>query len=249
MTAAHEYADFDITGAGLALGAQYTNNNLTIGAMYTYQRDKLTSWARTIHTPTHGGGLYAVYKNSPIILRSAANVFYTHWDEVKNVSTLQVSNNSDLYTYDVFGDIGYEFVATNWRTTPRLGAQYTLTHRNDATDSAGQKTDSPDLHFARLYANVSVARDNWTISAVQIVPNITIGASYDMHSDADNATVFVNDTLYQINAEILPRWALNSALNARVIFSPDTELNFGAGAELRDGYVNYTFRIGGRLNF
>lgn len=249
LAAAHEYADFDITGAGLALGAQYTNNNLTIGAMYTYQRDKLTSWARTIHTPTHGGGLYAVYKNAPIILRSAANVFYTNWDEVKNVSTLHVSNNSDLYTYDVFGDIGYEFVTTNWRTTPRLGAQYTLTHRSSATDSAGQKTDSPDLHFARLYANVSVARDNWAISAVQIVPNITIGASYDMHSDADNATVFVNDTLYQINAEILPRWALNSALNARVIFSPDTELNFGAGAELRDGYVNYTFRIGGRLNF
>lgn len=244
-----QYADFDMYGFGGAVGAEYSHNDWTFGASYMYQYDRLKSWARTIHAPTHGGGLYAIYSPYNIVWRGAATMFYTDMNETKNVAGFAVDNNPSIYTYGAWTDIGYRIAGLNWHATPRAGARYTLMHRGAVTDDADQTTESKNLHFLTAYADVSVARANIMLGNINLIPELTAGASYDLRSDTDNMRVSINGTSYLITGAHLPRWAFNSELKLRAVFSPITELEFGAGVELRRDYNNYMAHLRGILRF
>ena len=99
------------------------------------------------------------------------------------------------------------------------------------------------------YADVSVARANIMLGNINLIPELTAGASYDLRSDTDNTRVSINGTSYLITGVHLPRWAFNSELKLRAVFSPITELEFGAGVELRRDYNNYMAHLRGILRF
>ena len=244
-----QYADFDMYGFGGAVGAEYAHNGFTLGAAYTYQYDRLKSWARTIHTPTHGGGLYAKYVNNNFIFQAYGAMFYSKMNETKNVAGFQVGNNAPLYTYGLWSDVGYRFGNDNWAFTPRGGVRYALAHRGESSDDAGQTLLGSDLHFLTTYADVAIARYNLWTGATNIIPEITLGASYDLRSDADDAHIRINNASYTITGTTLPRWAAHAELKMRAILTPITELEFGAGVELRRDYHNYNVRLRGMLRF
>lgn len=244
-----QYADFDMYGFGAGIGAEYAHNGFTFGASYIYQYDRLKSWARTIHTPTHGGGLYAKYARNNFIWRAYGTMFYSNMDETKNVAGFHVKNSAPLHTYGASSDIGYQFGNTNWAFTPRGGVRYALAHRGDSTDDAGQTLMATDLHFLTTYADFAVARYNLWSGAINIIPELTIGASYDLRADVDNANIRINNVSYTIDGNTLPRWATNAELKMRAIFGPIMELEFGAGVEMRRDYNNYNIRLRGMLRF
>lgn len=244
-----QYADFDMYGFGGAVGAEYSFSDLTLGASYMYQYDRLKSWARTIHAPTNGGGVYAMYTPYNLIFRSGVNMFYTDFNETKNVAGLQVLNNPSVYTYAGWADVGYKFASVNWRATPRLGVNYTLMHRGSATDGADQTVQSTDLHFLTTYADLTIARDNLLIGTVNIIPELNVGTSYDARADIDNASVFINGQKYSIFGDRLPRWAFNGELKLRAVFNPIAELELGGSVELRKDYNNYMVNLRGVLRF
>lgn len=244
-----QYADFDMYGFGAGIGAEYAHNGFTFGASYIYQYDRLKSWARTIHTPTHGGGLYAKYARNNFIWRAYGTMFYSNMDETKNVAEFHVKNSAPLHTYGASSDIGYQFGNTNWAFTPRGGVRYALAHRGESTDDAGQTLMATDLHFLTTYADFAVARYNLWSGAINIIPELTIGASYDLRADADNANIRINNVSYTIDGNTLPRWASNAELKMRAIFGPIMELEFGAGVEMRRDYNNYNIRLRGMLRF
>ena len=244
-----QYADFDMYGFGAGIGAEYAHNGFTFGASYIYQYDRLKSWARTIHTPTHGGGLYAKYARNNFIWRAYGTMFYSNMDETKNVAEFHVKNSAPLHTYGASSDIGYQFGNTNWAFTPRGGVRYALAHRGESTDDAGQTLMAADLHFLTTYADFAVARYNLWSGAINIIPELTIGASYDLRADADNANIRINNVSYTIDGNTLPRWATNAELKMRAIFGPIMALEFGAGVEMRRDYNNYNIRLRGMLRF
>lgn len=244
-----QYADFDMYGFGAGIGAEYAHNGFTFGASYIYQYDRLKSWARTIHTPTHGGGLYAKYARNNFIWRAYGTMFYSNMDETKNVAEFHVKNSAPLHTYGASSDIGYQFGNTNWAFTPRGGVRYALAHRGESTDDAGQTLMATDLHFLTTYADFAVARYNLWSGAINIIPELTIGASYDLRADADNANIRINNVSYTIDGNTLPRWATNAELKMRAIFGPIMALEFGAGVEMRRDYNNYNIRLRGMLRF
>lgn len=244
-----QYADFDMYGFGGALGAEYAFNDLTLGVSYMYQYDRLKSLARVIHAPTNGGGLYAIYAPYNIILRSGVNMFYTDMNETKNVAGFQILNNPSIYTYSGWMDLGYRFASMNWRATPRVGVKYTLMHRGSATDEVQQTVMSKNLHFLTTYTDMTIARENLFVGKVNIIPELSVGASYDARSDVDNAQVEINNLLYTIAGKNLPRWAFNGEVKLRVVFNPIAELEFGCGAEVRKDYTNYIMHLRGVMRF
>ena len=120
---------------------------------------------------------------------------------------------------------------------------------NESTDAVGQMIQVKDSDFVTLYTNVSVARDNWMVGSFQLMPEIKIGASYDIRTSASDAIVSVNDTQYEITSYNLSRVALDSEFKLNATFTPHTKVNLAVGAQLRDNYVNYAVRIGGTWRF
>ena len=214
-----------------------------------YQYDRIKSWARTIHAPTNGGGLYAMYSPSNVVLRTGVNMFYTDFNETKNVAGLQVLNNPSIYTYAGWADMGYKFASMNWRVTPRAGVRYTLMHRGSATDGADQTVASKDLHFLTTYGDMTIARENIFVGSVNLVPEISLGTSYDARADIDDSKVYINGQTYSISGEKLPRWAFNGELKLRAIFNPIAEMELGGSVEMRNDYNNYMVNIRGVLRF
>ena len=176
-------------------------------------------------------------------------MFYSNMDETKNVAGFHVKNSAPLYTYGASSDIGYQFGNTNWAFTPRGGVRYALAHRGESTDDAGQTLMAADLHFLTTYADFAVARYNLWSGAINVIPELTIGASYDLRADADNANIRINNVSYTIDGNTLPRWATNAELKMRAIFGPIMALEFGAGVEMRRDYNNYNIRLRGMLRF
>lgn len=245
----HNYADFDMYGFGGAAGIEYSYKDITVGVSYMYQYDRLKSWARTIHAPTNGGGLYSIFDPYNFIFRSGINMFYTDINETKNVAGYRVLNDSSAYTYGGWVDAGYKFVSGNWYFSPRLGLKYTLMHQSDSTDEVEQTTAAKDLHFLTSYTDMTVKRENLFLGSVNIIPELKLGASYDFRSDKNDAVVYIRNIKYMIKGDVLPRLSFDAELNLRTVFTPVSELEFGIGIELRQDYNNYSGHIRGILRF
>ena len=249
LGASQQYADFDMYGFGGGVGAEYTDGNWTFGAAYAYQYDRLKSWARTIHVPTHGGGVYAKYSPDNFVIRMAGAAFFSDWGETKNVAGLQLDSSLNMTTFSAWGDVGYDFARASWHLLPRAGVRYMAVHRDDTADDAGQSIAAADLDFLTAYANMSVTRGNWYLAGVELTPSVTIGASYDMHTKADDLYVNVNDATYVIIGTTLPRFAFDTELKLGAQFNEFTQIDFGISAHFRVDYINYTGRIRARLRF
>ena len=249
LGASQQYADFDMYGFGGGVGAEYTDGNWTFGAAYAYQYDRLKSWARTIHVPTNGGGVYVKYAPNNFVIRMAGAAFFSEWGETKNVAGLQLDNSLNITTFSAWGDVGYDFARASWHLLPRAGMRYMDVHRDGTIDNVGQNIAAADLDFLTAYANMSVTRGNWYLADVELVPSVTIGASYDMRTKADDLYVNVNDATYVIIGTTLPRFAFDTELKLGAQFNEFTQIDFGISAHFRADYINYTGRIRARLRF
>lgn len=243
------YGVFDIYGYGVGAGAEFSRREWTLGLAYMHQYDRLKSWARTIHAPTNGGGLYATYSHDGFILRGRAAMFVSSLEETKNVGWVRLENNPLLYTMGVQSDIGYEFATNEWTITPRVGARYTFAHKTSSTDGAGQRITSENRHFFTTYANMEIGREFYLPRDFRLVPSVEFGGSYDLRADRGNSTVYINDARYGIMAESLAPWQANAVLKLGLVFPSGARIQIGADVGLREGYTNYTGMIKGVLNF
>lgn len=243
------YGVFDIYGYGVGAGAEFSRRDWTFGAAYMHQYDRLKSWARTIHTPTNGGGLYATYLHDGFVLRGRAVMFISSLEETKNVGFVRLENNPLLYTMGAQSDIGYKFTANKWNITPRVGARYTFAHKTSSTDGAGQRITAENRHFFTTYANMEFGREFYLARDFRLVPSVELGGSYDLRADRGNSTVYINGAKYDIVAETLAPWQANAALKLALVFPSGARLQIGADVGLREGYTNYTGMIKGGINF
>ena len=249
LDATMHYAEFNINGYGGAIGAEYQNHDLTLGIAYTYQNDDLSSWSRTINSPTHGGGIYATYNHGGITLRAKATGFYSDASEVKHVAGLNIYNEIPLYTFGAWMDAGYSFDTSGISITPRAGARYVKIHRQSSTDTATQVISSGNMDFVTAYGDITFRIKNINIFGTAIIPEFIIGTAYDLHGNSDNVNVKINDTEYNITSAQLPRWQTKIGAVVRVLFTPNTEIQIGCDGEFREGYYDYTVGARGILKF
>lgn len=243
------YANFDMYGYGAAVGLEYDFYDFDIGVAYTYQYDRLKSWARTMHAPTNGIGLYARYIKDNFIWNNTASIFYTDLNETKNVAGIQVFDDMQLYTTSIWSDIGYNFSFYDWNMLPVVGARYMFMNRRSSTDTAGQEISSADLNFFTSYAKVSFQNDFWIGKDFVVAPVIEFGGSYDWRADIDELNVKLNLSEYYIQAERLVSWQANAGLKLKMTWNDIYEIQIGADAAIRKGYNNYSGNIKGTIRF
>lgn len=244
-----QYSKFDMRGIGGGVGAEYGASDITLGAAYTFQYDKIYNWARDIRATTDGGAAYIKYRPGDFILRGVATMFYTDMHETKNVANLHLDNNSSVYTYGAWSDIGYKISSYDWDITPGAGVQYTLVHRRTSTDDAGQRIDGDNLNFWTAYTNTTFAYYGFDFGKIQFVPSVTLGLAYDMYSDNDIFDITVNNNRYEIVGTKLPRWAGNIGANLNMTFNQYGEISIGIDAQMRDNYNNISATIRAAMRF
>lgn len=243
------YANFDIYGYGFGLGAEFEINNWDIGAVYTYQYDRLKSWARIIHAPANGGGLYAKYYNNGFIWNNVASIFYSDLSETKNVAGLQLYDDMGVYTTSLWSDLGYEIPVYDTVLTPSVGMKYTFMHRQNSVDTAGQELSSANLDFLMTYADVSVQHVFEYDNGFSFAPVLSFGGSYDLLAEIDDINVEISNNIYSISSERLPQWQAIAGLKIKMWFGDLYGLEIGADATWRKGYSNYTGMLKGSMRF
>lgn len=243
------YANFDMYGYGAAVGAEYNIKNFDIGLAYTYQYDRLKSWARTMHAPTNGLGLYAKYNNKGLVWNTAASAFITDLKETKNVAGIQLFDNMDVYTTSVWSDIGYSLNFYSWEMLPSIGTRYTFMHRKSSTDTAGQEISSADLDFFDSYAKVSFGREFLLSENFKLTPVIEFGGAYDWHADIDDLKVKLNVVEYSIQSERLSPWQANGGIKLKLSWNNNYEFQLGLETSLRKGFNNYSGFLKGAILF
>ena len=243
------YADFDIYGYGIGIGAEYYKKNLTLGIAYNYQYDRLKSWARVLHAPTHGIGGYAKYNYGNFIWNNALSFFYSNISETKNVTGIQLFDDFGLYTNSIWSDIGYSLSFNELKITPFVGTKYTFLHRNKSIDSAGQEISSANLDFLSTYTKLITEYKFIYNESFSFLPSLELGISYDWLADIDNVNVVISDTEYYISAERLASWQGLVGLKFKFNFGVLYNLEVGADFTFRDGYNNYTGMIKGSMRF
>ena len=244
-----QYSKFDMRGIGGGVGAEYGASDITLGAAYTFQYDKIYNWARDIRATTDGGAAYIKYSPGDFILRGVATMFYTDMHETKNVANLHLDNNSSVYTYGAWSDIGYKISSYDWDITPGAGVQYTLVHRRTSTDDAGQRIDGDNLNFWTAYTNTTFAYNGFDFGEIGFVPSVTLGLAYDMYSDNDIFDITVNNNRYEIVGTKLPHWAGNIGANLNMTFNQYGEISIGINAQMRDNYNNISAMIRAAMRF
>lgn len=243
------YANFDIYGYGLGLGAEIEISDWILGVAYTYQYDRLKSWARTIHAPTNGGGIYTKYNNGRFIWNNSASFFYSDLSETKNVAGFQLYDDINVYTTSVQSDVGYEVPVYDMLFIPNIGVRYTFMHRNNSSDTAGQELSSVDLNFLTSYAKLSAEYEMLYSNGFSLTPEIEFGGAYDWHADMDDLIVEIGGNKYSISSERLPRWQMTAGIKLKMGFGSLYNLSIGADFKFRDGYSNYTGMIKGSVRF
>ena len=231
--------DTDMYTFGGTFGAEYSVGDWDFGGMYTYQYHRLKSWARTLHAPTHGGGVYAHYAPNNWIMRANMAGFYTDMSETKDVARIAINADIPFYTYGAWLDAGYRFESAGWALTPRAGARYMIIHRRGYSDTVNQRVTSNNLYFLTPYADLEISRNNMNILGVNITPVLNVGASYDVRTTADNAHVELHGLRYNIYGDALPKLAMHSELELNIDIGAYANLGIGIGTELRDKYTNY----------
>lgn len=243
------YANFDIYGYGFGLGAEIEISDWMLGVAYTYQYDRLKSWARIIRAPTNGGGVYAKYNNKSFIWNNSASFFYSDLSETKNVAGLQLYDDINVYTTSVQSDVGYEMPVYDFLFTPMVGAKYTFMHRGNSSDTAGQELSSVDLNFLTSYAKLSAEYEIEYSNGFSMTPQLEVGGSYDWHADMDDIVVAIGGNKYAISSERLPRWQMTAGIKLNMCFGSLYKLSIGAEASFRNGYNDYTGMIKGSIRF
>ncbi len=245
----NNYANFDIYGYGLGLGAEIEISDWILGVAYTYQYDRLKSWARTIHTPTNGGGIYVKYNAGSFIWNNSASFFYSDLSETKNVAGFQLYDDINIYTTSFQSDMGYEVPVYDMLFVPNIGIRYTLMHRDNSSDTAGQELSSVDLNFLTSYAKLSAEYEMLYSNGFSLTPEIEFGGAYDWHADIDDIVVAIGDNKYSIPSERLSRWQMTAGVKIKMGFGSLYNLSIGAEASFRNGYNNYTGMVKGSVRF
>lgn len=243
------YGKMDAYGFNLGVGAEYELGSWDIGLAYMYQYDNVKSWARVIHAPTNGAGIYAKYNNSGFEWKTSASWFSSFLHETKDVGGIAIHSDPELYTYGVESDVGYDINCGGITFTPRIGARYYQAHRSSSSDDVGQSLSGDDLNSLSSFANLTIEKSFYLMEDFSIVPAIEFGGSYDWLEDNVNNAVNITKYNYNIISDALSKWQANAGLSIKANIGPTVQVQIGTDFIYRNNYKDISGNVRASCKF
>lgn len=244
-----KYGEMDAYGFNLGVGAEYDLADWDIGLAYMYQYDNVKSWARVIHAPTNGGGIYAKYNNNGFEWKTSASWFASLLQETKDVGGIAIYSDTELYTYGIESGVGYDIVHKGITLTPKIGARYYQVHRSSSADDVGQVLAGDDLNSLSSFANLTIKKSFYLTEDFSIVPAVEFGGSYDWLEDSVNNVVNITKYNYNIVSDALSKWQMNASISIKANIYQKLQMQVGADFIYRDNYKDISGNIRAAYKF
>ena len=251
LDSTHEYQGFKGISKGTALGLEADfADTIKMGLAYAYTQNEIKSDYRKMDVDTHGVSLYGEYKPGHWFANAITAFSWSDYD-AKAWSVLGTTKSDfDVYTYSVQATTGYEFdLNKNIQTVPSVSLRYTNLDQRSYKDSDGKRINSGHSDIATLLIGNDFKASYVTNNGAKWVPELKVGLSYDIHSDASASVVSLsNGTSYQVPNRRLKRLGATGGIGA-VVSTGNWDLTFGYDLDVRKDYRSHTGSLKAKYHF
>ena len=244
----HTYG-FDFKNNGVIFGLEKeVSANTKYGVGYQHDKAKIDSYNRKIDAKGNGVFAYAEHRNGP--WRMSATALYDHSKYEEKKYVLGEKYNADYDVDAIVAQVlaGYEIEAKGGNLVPQLGLRYSYIDRDRYTDGANQKVSSKDMDVITAVVGVNFAKE-MEIAETTVTPEVYFGATYDVKSDKDDATVRLsNGSSYTVDAERLNRFGTEFGVNVVANIKDNIDLKLHYLGSLRKDYQSHSLSLGLKYN-
>lgn len=241
---------FDSNTFGFAMGTELiTTSDAVFGLGYSYSRTNIDGYLRETDVDNMTLMAYGQYSFDRTFINATLSLGMADYEETKNVLGMDVDANFSAYNFAAQIKTGYNLAYNGIGITPEFGMRYITTKQDKYTDGAGQSVDSSTTNMltgivgVRFNSEFGIDRD-WSF-----VPELKLGASYDINNN--NATIvrLQNGAAYAINGETLK--ALNGTIGVTLGFEygDSMELGLTYEANIRQYYQDHTGMLSFKYKF
>ena len=240
----HKYQGFKGISKGTALGVEANvTDDVKLGVAYAYTKNDIKSRYRKMDVDTHGVSLYGEYKPNNWFVNAITAFSWSDYD-TKAWSALGTKKEDfDVHTYSAQATTGYVFDLTDHiQTTPSVGLRYVSLNQESYKDSDDKKIKSTHNDLATVLVGNSFKASYATENGVKWNPELRIGLSYDVHTDADDLVVGLsNGTSYHVPTRRLKRLGITGGV--------DWDLSLGYDVDVRKEYRSHTGSLKAKYHF
>lgn len=232
---------------GFAAGLDGTiNNNLTIGAGYSFAHSDVDGSARDTEIESSSVFLYGQYRQKAWYVNGVANYTMADYSEKGTALGTPVTADYDVKSYGANVATGYRFAGG---ITPELSLRYLHIDGADYVNSLGIKNELKESDYLTAALGTKYAFRIKVTEAFRLRPELSYAVKYDMLSDKQVATVTMPGlNSYALDGDRLSRIAGEFGIGLGARYKGlDVSLNYDI--EAREGYTSQSGRMKFRYNF
>lgn len=232
---------------GFAAGLDGTiNNNLTIGAGYSFAHSDVDGSARDTEIESSSVFVYGQYKQKAWYVNGVANYTMADYSEQGTALGTPVTADYDVKSYGANVATGYRFAGG---ITPELSLRYLHIDGSDYVNSLGIKNELKESDYLTASLGTKYAFRIKVTEAFRLRPELSYAVKYDMLSDKQVANVTMPGlNSYALDGDRLSRIAGEFGIGLGARYKGlDVSLNYDI--EAREDYTSQTGRLKFRYNF
>lgn len=232
---------------GFAAGLDGTiNNNLTIGAGYSFAHSDVDGSARNTEIESSSVFVYGQYRQKAWYVNGVANYTMADYSEQGTALGTPVTADYDVKSYGANVATGYRFAGG---ITPELSLRYLHIDGSDYVNSLGIKNELKESDHLTAALGTKYAFRIKVTEAFRLRPELSYAVKYDMLSDKQVATVTMPGlNSYALDGDRLSRIAGEFGIGLGARYKGlDVSLNYDI--EAREDYTSQSGRMKFRYNF
>ncbi|MCL1892323.1 MAG: autotransporter domain-containing protein [Alphaproteobacteria bacterium] len=253
------YNGFDANSLGVAAGAETnltSSTKLGIGYAYTHTEVEPTIGETKINSNTILA--YGEYKPTEWFLNGVVSNTFGMYSDNKTITGVEVHSSHKVDTFAAQGLTGYEIGAADFVVTPQAGLRYFNVRERGYTDSTNSRIDGHTFDYLtgiagfklsyekhrQAYYGGGVAR-----SGSRCVPELYVGATYDMITSDVNATMaMANGAVVNVNGSALARTAVEAGAGLTATFG-SLDATIAYIGRFRESYMDNTGLLSFKYKF
>ena len=155
-----------------------------------------------------------------------------------------------MYTYSTQIATGYEFdINNNIKMVPSATLRYAYLDQQSYKDSDDKRIGSTHTDIATVLIGNSLQATYVTDNRIKWTPELKLGVSYDIHSDASESVVGLsNGTSYQVPNRRLKRFGFTGGIGG-VMSAGNLDLMLGYDLDVRKEYRSHTGSLKAKYHF
>ena len=251
LDATHKYQGFKGISKGSAVGVEANiTDDVKLGLAYAYTQNDIKSSYRKMDVDTHGISLYGEYKPNNWFINAITAFAWSDYD-AKAWSTLGTTKSDfDVHTYSAQTTTGYTFdVSEHIQTTPSIGLRYVNLNQEAYKDSDAKQIHSSHNDLVTVIVGNNFKASYASENGIKWTPELRIGMSYDVHSDASESVVGLsNGTSYRVPTRRLKRLGITGGIGG-VVNAGAWDFTLGYDVDVRKEYRSHTGSLKAKYHF